>query len=200
MKPTLLKLINRTISSLLFAALMAPGSGLMAQEVPAATVPLKAAPVAPAAKAPLKAVPVAPVAKAKKSDEVTVITSDRLLYDYKNAFAVFDDNVVVIDPDLKLTSDNLLVRFDENGEVEFLEAKGQVYIQQEGLTARSELATYDVKKATIILQVNPMVQREGAMLTGDTVIYYRDEGRLECFPNARLIIPSDKRGKNIGGK
>ena len=108
MKPNLLKLINRTIASLLFAALMAPGSGLMAQEVPAATVPLKAAPVAPAA-APLKAVPVAPVAKARKSDEVTVITSDRLLYDYKNAFAVFDDNVVVIDPDLKLTSDHLLV-------------------------------------------------------------------------------------------
>ena len=104
MKPNLLKLINRTIASLLFAALMAPGSGLMAQEVPAATVPLKAAPVAP-------------VAKARKSDEVTVITSDRLLYDYKNAFAVFDDNVVVIDPDLKLTSDHLLVRFDENGEV-----------------------------------------------------------------------------------
>ena len=199
MKPTLLKLINRTTASLLFAALMAPGSGLMAQEVPAATVPLKATPVAPAA-APLKAVPVAPVAKARKSDEVTVITSDRLLYDYKNAFAVFEDNVVVIDPDLKLTSDHLLVRFDENGEVESLEAKGQVYIQQEGLTARSELATYDVKKATIILQVNPMVQREGAMLTGDKIIYYRDEGRLECFPNARLIIPSDKRGKNIGGK
>lgn len=187
MKPNLLKLINRTIASLLLAALMAPGSGLVAQEAPAATVPPKAAPAAPAA-------------KAKKSNEVTVITSDRLLYDYKNAFAVFEDNVVVIDPGLKLTSDNLLVRFDENGEVEFIEAKGQVYIQQEGLTARSEVAIYDIKKATIILQVNPVVQREGAMLTGDKVIYYRDEGRLECFPNARLIIPSDKRGKNLGGK
>jgi len=166
---------------------MAPGPDLVAQEVPAAEVPLKTAPAAPAA-------------KVNKSDEVTVITSDRLLYDYKNAFAVFEDNVVVIDPGLKLTSDNLLVRFDDEGEVEFIEAKGQVYIQQEGLTARSEVATYDIKKATIVLQVNPVVQREGAMLTGDKVIYYREEGRLECFPNARLIIPSDKRGKNLGGK
>ncbi|MFT7511814.1 MAG: lipopolysaccharide transport protein LptA [Candidatus Omnitrophota bacterium] len=188
LKPGSSSILN-LFCTLLLAVAVVTGSTVVAQDAaaPAAVPALAAAPAA------------APAVKARKSDEVTVITADRLLYDYKNAFAVFEDNVVVIDPGLKLTSDKLLVRFDEKGEVEFIEAKGQVYIQTEGLTARSEVATYDVKKATIVLQVNPVVQREGAMLTGDKVIYYRDEGRLECFPNARLIIPSDQRGENLGG-
>ncbi|MFT5122760.1 MAG: lipopolysaccharide transport protein LptA [Kiritimatiellia bacterium] len=188
LKPGSSSILN-LFCTLFLAVAVVTGSTVVAQDAaaPAAVPALAAAPAA------------APAVKARKSDEVTVITADRLLYDYKNAFAVFEDNVVVIDPGLKLTSDKLLVRFDEKGEVEFIEAKGQVYIQTEGLTARSEVATYDVKKATIVLQVNPVVQREGAMLTGDKVIYYRDEGRLECFPNARLIIPSDQRGENLGG-
>ena len=126
---------------------------------------------------------------------MTVITSDHLLYDYKNAFAVFTDNVVVIDPKLKLTSDKLIVRFDEKGEVNFIEATGQVFIEQDEITARAEKATYDTVEGKIILTVNPLVQRGDAMLTGDKVIYYRNDGRLECYPHARLIIPAGEKGK-----
>lgn len=144
------------------------------------------------------ATPGAPVAEDGESETgegLTVITSDHLLYDYKNAFAVFTDNVVVIDPKLKLTADKLLVRFDEKGDVSFIEAKGQVFIEQDDVTARAEVAEYDLAEGKIVLSVNPLVQRGDAMLTGDKVIYHRNDGRLECFPNARLIIPSDEKGK-----
>ena len=122
------------------------------------------------------------------SEEVTVITSEQLIFDYQNSYAIFEENVVVIDAELKLTADKLTVRFGEDGEVNFIEAKGQVFIQQEDRTARSELATYEVDTGKITLTQNPQVMRGRDLLQGETIIFWRDQNKMICKPKARLII------------
>ena len=131
------------------------------------------------------------------AEEMTVITSDKLLYDYRNQFAVFDDNVVVVDPQMKLTSDKLTVRFDKNNQIQFIEARGQVYIEQaaRGFTARAELVTYHVKEGKIVLEDNPQVVREGKILQGGKITYWRFHDKLESSEGTKLIIPSSDRNK-----
>ena len=115
------------------------------------------------------------------AEEMTVITSDKLLYDYRNQFAVFDDNVVVVDPQMKLTADKLTVRFDKNNQIQFIEARGQVYIEQaaRGFTARAELVTYHVKEGKIVMEDSPQVVREGKILQGGKITYWRFQDKLE---------------------
>lgn len=136
-------------------------------------------------------------ASAGAPEQMTVITSDRLLYDYRNQFAVFDDNVVVIDPQMKLTADKLTVRFDKNNQVQFIEARGQVYIDQQAqnFTARAEMVTYHVKEGKIVLEDNPQVVRNGSILQGGVITYWRFEDRLTSDKGTKLIIPSKEKDR-----
>lgn len=132
------------------------------------------------------------------TDDVTVITSERLLYDYNQAFALFEDNVVVVDPDLRLTCDKMTVRFNEKGDMNFLEARGQVYIKQDDKTARAELATYDVAEGKIVLENNPQVMSGATILQGGKITFWRFQNKMESTGGSRLIIPpSGKKGAGL---
>lgn len=120
--------------------------------------------------------------------EVTVITSDKLTFDYEKRFALFEDNVVVTDPELKLTCETMTVRFGEDNEVDTIIARNDVHIWQEDKLALSGLATYDVKTGKIVLEEKPRVKRGQDILTGDIITFWRDENKMVCEPRARLLI------------
>jgi lipopolysaccharide transport protein LptA len=133
-------------------------------------------------------------------EQATVITSERLIYDYHKAYALFQEHVVVVDPNLKLTSDELEVKFDEKGEVAFLQARGQVFIQQGPKTARSELASYFVKEGRIVLEKNPQVMEGGKILQGGRITFWRFENRMEVDQGSQMIIPgSERQGVELPG-
>lgn len=132
-----------------------------------------------------------------RANEVTVITSDRLLFDYKNQYAIFEDNVVVIDPGLKLTCEKLTVRFDEEGDVERIEAKTNVFIQQEDKTAKAGMAIYEVKKGLITLTEKPQITRGKSVLQAEKIMFWRFENRLEAYPHARLLVFQADRKENL---
>lgn len=134
------------------------------------------------------------------NDQTTVITSERLTYDYTKAYALFQEHVVVVDPGLKLTSDELEVKFDEKGDVSFLQARGQVFIQQGEKTARAELASYFVKEGKIVLEKNPQVMQGGKILQGGRITFWRLENRMEVDKGTQMIIPStDREGVELPG-
>lgn len=145
-----------------------------------------AAPGAPAQE------PAAPVGAAE--GELTVITSDRLTFDYEKHFAVFEQNVKVTDPDMQLESDKLTVKFDEEGKAETIKADGRVTIQQADKTAKSAVATYEVATGKIVLAGKPRVTRGRDVLEGDVITFWRNENRMVCQPKARLVIFPEKGG------
>ena len=49
--------------------------------------------------------------EAAKPTQETVITSDKLTFDYDDKFAQFEGNVFVNDPQMQIKCDKLLVRF-----------------------------------------------------------------------------------------
>ncbi len=134
---------------------------------------------------------------------VTIITSDKLTFDYNKRYALFEGNVVVTDPKMKLNGRVLTVRFDQKNEVESIIAKGDVRIQMQDKHSESALATYDVALGKITLEGNPRVMRGRDILEGDRIVFWRNENKMVCEPRARLIIFPDEgsnaaRGQLLG--
>ena len=127
-------------------------------------------------------------------EPVTVVTSEKLTFDYKKQYALFENNVVVTDPEMQLAADRLTVFFDAKGKAKSIKAEGRVTIQQADKTAQSGLATYDFESGKIVLAVKPRVTRGRDTLEGELITFWRDQNRLICQPQARLVIYPEKGG------
>lgn len=168
------------------------------------------APQRPAAlPAPAPAPVSAPAAPSGTTDDVqvvgdlTVVTSDKLTYDGSKGFALFENNVVVSDPHLKLKSDKLTITFEGRSQVKSILAEGRVVISQEDKRGWAQRASYDVVTGKIVLEGDPRVMRGKDMLIGDRITFWRDENRVLVEsdkdrsptpqkPGARLIIYPEK--------
>ena len=133
----------------------------------------------------------APTAADPQTDNLTVITSDRLTFDYQKQFALFDKNVVVVDPEMRLYADRMTVRFGHDNRITEIKAEGRVLIQQQDKEARSELAIYNLVQGVIVLTGKPQVTRGQDILTGDKITFWKNENRMIVEPRARLVLQSE---------
>ncbi len=137
--------------------------------------------------------PLASGQDAADASELTVITSDKLTFDYTQQFALFDGNVVVVDPQMRLTADKMTVTFNSSNRITDIKAEGHVKIMQEDKTAHAEIAQYQVEQGVIIMTGKPQVTRGMDILTGDKITFWRDRNRMLVEPRARLVITPGKR-------
>ena len=129
------------------------------------------------------------------SPDATVVTSDKLTFDYIKKFALFEGRVLVNDPRLQLSSDRLTIVFTEDGGAQTIKAEGKVLLTQGDKKARSDVATYDVPSGKIVLAGGPPQVMQGRnILEGEVITFWRDEQRLECKPKARLVVYSEDFG------
>lgn len=123
----------------------------------------------------------------------TVITSDKLTFDYDDKFVLFEGNVLVHDAQMQLECGKLTVRFEESGKVSWLEAETAVTISQEDKRAMADKVTHDVESGEFVLIGSPKVYRGNDVLQGDTIRFWRGENRMVCEPRARLTIHMDNK-------
>ncbi|MFH0908081.1 MAG: LptA/OstA family protein [bacterium] len=128
------------------------------------------------------------------TEDLTVITSDKLTFDYKKHYALFENNVVVVDPQMKLMSERMTVTFNESNKVENIRAEGKVVIVQEDKTANSDLATYNVNTGEIVLTGHPTVTRGRDVLRGEKITFWRDENRMRVEKGATLFLQNSGKG------
>jgi lipopolysaccharide transport protein LptA len=140
-------------------------------------------------------------AELEEGQNVTVITSEKLTFDYGKNYAVFEENVVVTDPGMQLTADKLAVWFSEAGDITLIKAEGNVHITQDDKTATSGEATYDVVTGKILLLQNPRLQRGLHYLEGTTITYWRNQELLVVEPQSKLVIfpDADRSDMNLLG-
>ena len=130
------------------------------------------------------------------SPTATVVTADKLTFDYIKKFALFENNVLVNDPRLQLSADRLTIIFTEDGGAQTLKAEGKVLLTQGEKKARSDVATYDVVSGKIVLAGGPPQVMQGRnILEGEVITFWRDEQKLECKPRARLVVYSEDFGE-----
>jgi lipopolysaccharide export system protein LptA len=126
------------------------------------------------------------------SPNATVVTADKLTFDYIKKFALFENNVLVNDPRLQLSANRLTIVFTEDGGAQTIKAEGKVLLTQGDKKARSDMATYDVASGKIVLAGGPPQVMQGRnILEGEVITFWRDQQRLECKPHARLVVYSE---------
>ncbi|HMP73682.1 MAG TPA: LptA/OstA family protein [Kiritimatiellia bacterium] len=121
-------------------------------------------------------------------DQSTIITSEKLTFDYQNQFALFENDVIVVDPQMRIFADTLRVMFDNNNRARLIRAEGRVRILQDDKQARAQVAVYHVDSGKIVLTGDPMVTRGRDTFTAVEITYWRDDNRVEGKPQARLVI------------
>lgn len=123
--------------------------------------------------------------------DVTVITSEKFTFDYSKQYALFERDVVVVDPRMKIYADKMTVLFDDNNKAKNIKAEGNVIIIQEDKRARGAVAEYKVEAGEVSLTGNPMITSGKNIFTADEIKFWRDDNRMEGKPKSRLVIYPD---------
>jgi len=145
-------------------------------------------------------VQIVPPAAAEPAETNTVITSDRMEFDYQRQIAVFEGHVVVVDPEVRMKSERMTVIFSEDKDVKQATASGSVIIETPEIRATCDRAVYSKVRGEIILTGNAVLKRENDTASGDKITYWIETDRVECVPATLVIIPSSEdRGKGLDG-
>ncbi len=133
----------------------------------------------------------------------TEITSDQGSMDFGAGLATFKGNVKVVDQDAVLTSDELIVHFNNENQVETMEAHGNVIIRQprHDRVARAGYVHYTAENRVVILQENPSLQAgRNVLRDAAKIIYYMDSERITTEPGegerTTVVIPHSSSREN----
>ena len=138
--------------------------------------------------------------------EIT-ITSDSMDMNFMRRMAVFTGNVITTDPRMVLTAEQMTVTFDAQQKPLWIEATGNVIMNQLGTDrhAKGGKARYEVATETVVLTEKPlMLDGKNTMDGMAQVTYNRTTGRFlgegRADPAKRPLIhftPQDSAGKAI---
>lgn len=123
----------------------------------------------------------------------TTITSREMSYDYKRSIAIFQDDVVVIDPQVRLETDTLTVLFDSTNEIKSVTAVGNVRIKSEDKSATCNKAIYLAQSGEILLTGNARLMRNNDVLEGRQITFWLNEERVLCKPGKLIIYSGQER-------
>ncbi len=145
-----------------------------------------------------------PAYKDRSSQPIT-IKSNEMSADNKGKTAIFSGKVVAKQGDITIFSDKLVVSYaDKTGDVEKVEAFGNVRIVQQNRTGFADQAVYDSRNGRIVLTGTPRVVQGSDSISGKVITYYLDDERSDVSsggdPKARVeaVINPPARKKDAG--
>ena len=135
----------------------------------------------------------------KKSEPIEIV-SDRMEAFQTKKMVIFSGHAVATQADLKLKTDQLLIYYkdkkgktgktektdkkdiDTEGELERIEARGNVVVTQKTMTATGKEGVYYKDVEEIVLTGSPVLQDGNNIIKGCKVIVYLNEGRGKVEP------------------
>ncbi|MCR4286850.1 MAG: lipopolysaccharide transport periplasmic protein LptA [Deltaproteobacteria bacterium] len=136
-----------------------------------------------------------------RAERPVVVTSDSMEADRADNRVLFRGNVVA-EEDFTLCSDEVLMAYGQDKDVEEIIATGNVRIVMADKTSTSGRAVYNRKARTIVLTESPSLVQCGNTMKGDNIIYYIDEDRamVERGKEKRVmaVILPDKKCEEPG--
>jgi len=126
-----------------------------------------------------------------RGESVTTIESKTLDMDYQRRRVTFEEDVVVVDPEMRLTCETLSIELTESNEIRWIEALSNVRIRHDDKDAQAGRVVYDMTTDAFLLEDNPLLRSGRNLLAGDRIRYWRAGNRMVCEPAARLVIHPD---------
>jgi len=124
----------------------------------------------------------------------TVVTSDSLMFDYGRSTCVFDGNVVVDDPRVKMECDKLHIFFDATNSVDYIVASGSVKVWQGDKRGVCDKAVYTANTGAIVMTGSPKLQSGNSLVRGTEIKIFVNSEKVISTPKARLVVfPSESK-------
>ena len=127
----------------------------------------------------------------------TRVTSKRLDFDYKRMVAVFSGDVVVTDPEVKITTDKLTMAFDDKREVKLVTCYGNVKMRYQDKTGSAKQAVYQASKGEIELLGDATLTRGGDTVKGDRIVFNLHNETMTCEPGFLVITPGEQKESGL---
>lgn len=125
----------------------------------------------------------------KSSKEPTYIEAESLTLNQKDKKFVYQGKVKVTQGEMTITTDNLEGIYNDNNEIQTLNAlKNVVIIKGEALRATGDKAVYDAKTEIVTLTGNPEVTEGESQLLADVIKLFIAEDRSEAEGNVRMKL------------
>jgi lipopolysaccharide export system protein LptA len=129
----------------------------------------------------------------KRAEGQTVITANKLDYNYRSNIAVFKGNVVVKDPEIRMTADEMSITLDRtNSVVKQVVASGSVHVTFEDKIATGRNAVYNALKGEIELRGDAQIMRGEDIVKGDRIIFWMKEGKMVVEPGTVMMSPKTR--------
>lgn len=143
-------------------------------------------------------------AKPNVEKQETIITSNRLEYDYTESAVLFEDNVHVVDAQYTLTADRVLVMMEGTNEVRQIRALGHVVLISGDRTARCPEAVYTKLTGQIVMQgendTAVQLTNKDDKIWGRKITIWLNDQRMECIPARLSLIDGNPASVNGKGK
>ncbi len=136
----------------------------------------------------LAVVPAA-LAQTGTGTQETIITAKRLDFDYARFIAVFEGNVVVVDPQVRMEADRMNVVFEGSNAVKSVTATGRVRLWQDDKVATCQRAVYVARAGEVVLRGDAVLTRGNDKVFGDEITFWLFEDRMTSTPGRLVIGP-----------
>lgn len=129
----------------------------------------------------------------KKDRGTTTVTADKLEFDYEQYVALFEGHVKIVDPQFTLTSDKMLIFFENTNSVSRVDAVGHVHMTSLDRTASCAKAVYTRNNGAIVLTGDPVVTKGQNSLRGQKITVWLGDNRVDVEGGVQLQgTPEDK--------
>lgn len=167
----------------------------------------------------------APAAHAAEAPKMvtTKVTSDKMVFKSAANQVVFSGRVKVVNPDFTMTSERMTLFLSgsesntaksssggslnkiDSGKVKTIVAEQNVVIVMEGgRKGTCDKATYTVADETLRMEGEPVLQDEGSLVKGETIIFNLAKQNMEVLKGVDVQISTPEKEKNSllpgGGK
>lgn len=117
------------------------------------------------------------------------VTADSLAVDQNAGTALFTDNVIIIQGEMRLSADNVLVIYDTSVQtIDRIEATGNVVLISGPDAAESERADYNVDDGTIVMTGNVLVAQGPSAITADTMTVQISDGTAQMSGRVKTVL------------
>ena len=129
------------------------------------------------------------------SEEKTEVRADRAVYDETRRLAELSGRVRVRDSRAAMNSERIRIYLKDDNEIDWIEAVGEVIIQSEDRKALADRAAYYADEEKFVLEGEPKVKQGPNIMTGDRILFWHENRRMVCEPNARVLLYLDEETK-----
>lgn len=141
--------------------------------------------------------PTALASGAVKGD--TVITSSRMEYDYSRSSIIFEENVIVQNPEYTMTCERLVVMLNSTNDVKWIKATRNVILVNGDRNAKCDEAIYTKADGKVVMTGREvLVQRAKDQMSGTKITIWLNDERVECEP-ARMVLQESTVNSKKGG-